>query len=512
MGGQKKRVAFVHAARHVDAIWEPPRCGVQLGPLLMASLLRERGHEVVYLDESVRDESWDKRAMSIRRLHPGQRGIEEVPYDRTWEELQHEKMHDFRTMDARAFVDKWSVFKSDGSVERYMARVGISEDETIQHLRSLRLDVVGIPLAPSANYLSATSLGRRIKRELPGVKVVMGGQHITANPESFVRDNPWVDHVTEGDAITTIEKLVEGRYLTKIVPGGFQPMEEYPLMDCSLFANAGYSQPPNHNFPSGLKCVDWMASRGCYRDCAFCFAGRKEQVVTQSGWSRIRTQLDHFIAHSFEEIVLQDDAILYQAKKFFLPLIEEMKQRGLSFSDNGGIEFESFTSEIAAAIESYNADPRPGRCVSLYVPFNPRGWNEKATAAGSMIKRYHKHLENLTRARAAGVYVFTSLIVGTPDQTRESFEEDLAVLRGLIQAGYLDSALPLSATMLPGTEWYTRNGHNIIHPDDWMGFNLFSTHHRTDHLSPRDIEECMVHAVQALSDVQAIAAWQCAFA
>jgi hypothetical protein len=299
--------------------------------------------------------------------------------------------------------------------------------------------------------------------------------------------------------------MICGRYLTKLVPGGFQPMEAYPLMDCTLFADAGYPKLPTHNFPSGMKCVDWMASRGCFRDCAFCFAGRKEQAVTQSGWGRIRAQIDHFVAHGFQEVILQDDAVLYQAKKFFLPLLDEMKRRGLSFSDNGGVEFESFTSEIATAIEAYNADPRAGRCVSLYIPFNPRAWNEKATAASSMIKRYHKNLENLARARAAGVYVFTSLIVGTPDQTRESFEEDLAVLRGLIQAGYLDSALPLSATMLPGTEWHTRNGHNIVHPDDWMGFNLFSTHHRTDHLSPRDIEECMVHAVHALSDIQTIA-------
>lgn len=506
------RIAFVHAQRAIDAIHEPARGGIQIGPVLMGSLLAEKGHEVHYLDESVRGSSWDRRAMSVRRLAPLVRGIWERPFDGTWKDAQDEKMADFRGMTPAEFVAKWSAFKADGSVERIVARIGVPEDETIEYLRGLRPDVVGIPLAPSANYLSATSLGRRIKRELPGIRVVMGGQHITADPETFVRDNPWVDYVAAGDAITTIEAMIDGSHKGKIVQGGFQTMDRYPMMNCDLFAGAGYPERPTHSYPSGLRSVDWMASRGCYRDCAFCFAGRKEQAVTQSTWDRIRAQLDHFVSRGIQEVVLQDDAVLYQSKRFFLPLLEEMKARGLSFSDNGGVEFESFGEEVTDAIVRYNADPRPGRCVALYVPFNPRGWNKMSTAAGSMVRRYHQNLENLARARAAGVYVFTSLIVGTPDQTRAMFDEDLDVVRGLIVDGYLDAALPLSATMLPGTDWHASNGHNIVHPDDWVGYNLFSTHHRTDHMSPRDIEECMVRAVQFLSDVQTIGPWQCAYA
>lgn len=506
------RIAFVCPQRHVDAIHEPPRGGVQIGPALMASLLAEKGHEVYYMDESVRNGGWQHRSLSRRLLLPGTRGIREEMYDRTWDDVQAEKMTDFRRMSPGDFLRKWSAFKDDGSVERVIARIGVPEEETIERLRVLGIEAVGIPLASSANYLAATSLGKRIKRELPHVRVIMGGQHITADPEVFVRNNPWVDHVARGDAITTIEAMATGRLTDKIVPGGFQKMEEYPLMNCELFANAGYSTPPTHNYPSGLRSVDWMASRGCWRSCAFCFAGRKEQAVTQSSWDRIGAQLDHFVANGMQELVLQDDAILYKPKQFFLPLLGEMKDRGLSFSDNGGVEFESFSDEVADAIIAYNSDGRPGKCISLYVPFNPRSGNEHATATGSMVEKYKRSRNNLARVRAAGVYVLTSLIVGTPDQTRETFTDDLAASRDLVTDGYLDSALPLSATMLPGTEWHKRNGHNIVHRDDWAGYNLFSTHHRTDHMTPHEIEECMVRCVQELADVQKIGPWQCAFA
>lgn len=504
-------IAFVCPQRHVDAIHEPPRGGIQIGPALMASLLHEQGHEVHYLDESVRDGGWQRRSLSTRTLVPGTRGMREQASTRTWDDVQQEKMDDFRRMSPEAFLQKWSAFRDDGSVERLIARIGIPEEETIAHLRQLGVEAVGIPLASSANYLTATSLGRRIKRELPHVRVVMGGQHITADPQGFVRSNPWVDHVADGDAITTIEAMMTGALPDKVVSGKFQKMEAYPVMNYSLLAGAGYSTPPTHNFPSGLRSVDWMASRGCFRDCAFCFAGRKEQAVTQSPWDRIRAQLDHFVAHGIQELVLQDDAVLFRSDKFFLPLLDEMKLRGLSFADNGGVEFESFNRNVADAIVRYNRSG-PGTCTSLYVPFNPRAWNATASSAGSMTRRHHENLENLARARDAGVYVFTSLIVGTPDQTHAMFAEDIATARDLITGGFLDSALPLSATMLPGTEWYTRNGHNIVHPDDWAGYNLFSTHHRTDHMTPREIEGCMVRCVQELADVQRIAPWQCAFA
>ncbi len=242
------KIAFVCPQRQVDAIHEPPRGGVQIGPVLMASLLVERGHEVHYMDESVRNGGWHRRSLSIRTLRAGTRGIQEEAYSRTWEEVQAEKMADFRAMSPNDFLKKWSAFKRNGSVERVIARIGVPEEETIQRLRDLGVEAVGIPLAASANYLAATSLGQRIKRELPHVRVVMGGQHITADPEAFVRDNPWVDNVAQSDAITTIEDMMAGRSPSKIVPGGFQSMEQYPVMNCDLFAEAGYSTPPTHNY------------------------------------------------------------------------------------------------------------------------------------------------------------------------------------------------------------------------------------------------------------------------
>ncbi len=150
---------------------------------------------------------------------------------------------------------------------------------------------------------------------------------------------------------------------------------------------------------------------------------------------------------------------------------------------------------------------------SLYVPFNPRTWNKTESAAKSMSERYHHNLDNLKRLRQeAGIYVFTSAIIGTPEQTMQDFKEELATDRRLIEEGYIDAALCLSATMLPGTKWFDSNGHNIVNKNDYPGYSLFATHHKTDHLEARDIEECMVKWTKELNEVQKTYDWGTAFA
>jgi radical SAM superfamily enzyme YgiQ (UPF0313 family) len=153
-----------------------------------------------------------------------------------------------------------------------------------------------------------------------------------------------------------------------------------------------------------------------------------------------------------------------------------------------------------------------GKVTALYVPFNPRNWNKEESASKSMSDRYHKNLENLKRLREeGGIYVFTSAIIGTPEQTRETFEEELATDRKLIQEGYIDSALCLSATMLSGTKWYETNGHNIVNKKDFAGYSLFTTHHRTNFLEPKEIEELMITWTKSLDDVQKTYHWGTAF-
>jgi len=117
----------------------------------------------------------------------------------------------------------------------------------------------------------------------------------------------------------------------------------------------------------------------------------------------------------------------------------------------------------------------------------------------------------LKKLKDSGIYIFTSGIIGTPEQTLEILNEDLIANRELIKEGYIDSALALSATMLPATKWYNSNGHNIVNKKDYAGFSLFTTHHSTPNLSPKEIETAMVRWNKELGDLQKTYKWGTSF-
>jgi len=346
------------------------------------------------------------------------------------------------------------------------------------------------------------------------MKVIMGGQHISADPVNFLEANPYVNQVVIGDGIGVIAEIVEGKINDRIVQGGFSEMPSFPLLDPSIIEDAGYPLEPTYTFPtSGRKSVDFMFGRGCFRRCEFCVAGSNRTHITCSRYARVDQQLEIFHGAGVEELVIQDDAFLVDKANrhdHLRTILSLMKEYGFFWQNNGGVEFEGLDDTVTEMIVAYNSEG-VGRCTALYIPFNPRGWNRHASATASMTRRYHRNMENLKRLRGAGIYVFTSSIIGTPDQTLEAFEEELVADRQLVAEGYLDAALPLSATMLPGTRWFESNGHNIVDRSDWAGYGLFATHHRTDHFSPQEIEELMIRWLHELEDVQVLYPWGTAF-
>jgi len=507
-------VMFIKPQLETDANWDPVRTCPYLGAWYMASGLKEAGHQVAYLDEAVRNDGLKNRELFHRELRDAE--IIESPVAQTYEEFQAEKMKDYNSMSPAQFVGKYSAFKNPGVVSRTLARSGNGLEKTLEEVERFSPDVVGIPLIATVNYDASTKMARAIKAKFPRTKILFGGQHVSADPEQFLRENPYVDQVVSGDAISVIKDIVEGKVKDRIVYGGFQSMGEFPLLDPSIIEGNDYPRKPTYSYPTnGRKSVDYMLSRGCFRNCDFCVAGSQEgNHVTPVEEEGLGQQLDIFREHGIEELIVQDDAFLWDKSHVNdrLPkILKAMKDRGLYWQNNGGVEFEMMDDFVTDQLIEYNKSGE-GRLTALYVPFNPRAWNKRESAASSMTQRYHKNLENLKRLREeAGVYVFTSGILGTPEQTRETISEERKMDKQLIREGYIDSALALSATMLPGTEWDKTNGHNIVNPRDYPGFSLFATHHKTPNLSPREIEEEMIRWNQDLGEVQKTYKWGTAF-
>ena len=509
---KKKRIMFIKPYLETDAVFDPIRTCPYTGTWYLASLLKQEGYDVKCLDETVRNDGLSKQELFTRTLHGN--SFKEERLDISFKEFRDKVMKDFLILSTNAFSKKYTAFV-DNKVVRTIVRTGCQIKDTLEQIRSFAPDVVGIPLIATANYIPATNLANSIKNMFPYIKIIFGGQHISVDPDGFLKENPQVDNVIVGDAITSIIDVVEGRTTNSIIKGNFQTMDKFPLLDFSFIKDVGYPINPTYTYPTmGRQAIDYMFSKGCWRKCDFCVAGcQDDNNVTAINYDTVDKQLHLFAENGNIEIVVQDDAFLWDKRhvqKHLSTILKLMKKYGIFWQNNGGIEFELLDESVTNLFVKYNQNG-DGRITSLYVPFNPRSWNKTQSACKTMVNRYHKNLDNLKKLRDAGIYIFTSSIVGTPEQDEGMFWKDLEVSRSLITDGYIDASFALSATMLPGTNWYKSNGHNIVNKKDYPGFSLFATHHRTPFLEPQDIERLTISWMKELRDVQQTFPWQTAF-
>jgi hypothetical protein len=511
-----KRVMFIRPALETDAVLDPIRTSNYLGIWYLASLLKQKGHEVRCLDEVVRSGGFGKRALFERTIRNGE--ISETQIDMTCDAFWKRKMADFARLSENDFLAKYSAFKKPGEINRIIVRTGNQISETLEDIGKWNPDVVGIPLVATANYSESVKLGKAIKEAFPSVMIICGGQYFLEGAEDFLSENPWVDHIVLNDAIAVIEDIAEGRMSERIIDGGFREMCEFPLLDPALIKENEYPSEPTYTYTSsGRKTVDFMFSRGCFRHCDFCVAGCQKGNHLTTDYEKLDAQLKLFREHGYEEIVVQDDAFIparkQDAKKHFERILGLMKKYGFFWQNNGGVDFELLGDEVTDQFVNYNQSGE-GRLTALYVPFNPRGAVDQKmkSAAGVMIEKHHANFENLKRLRNAGVYVFSSEIIGTPEHTVEVLEKDIRLHEQLVKDGYLDAALTLVATLLPATKWYREHESDIVDARDYAGYSLFTVHARTLNIpDPRIIERFLIRRAKSLNSVQQTYPWGSAF-
>ncbi len=502
-----KRIMLIKPAYETDAIWDTIRTSHPLGLWWIGSALKERGHEVSLLDETVRDGGLEKRTMFTREIY----GTEsrDIPSECSYEDFQCQKMQDFNTLSPREFADKYSSFKGDRIV-RNMVRTGNPLEKTLGEIGKMDPDFVGIPIFASCNYPAALELAKAVRSNFPNAKIVMGGQHATAQPIEVIATG--VDHVITGDAVGAMVNLVERGSDRKVIFGGVSDMGNFPLLDMELMAENPYPLKPTHTYDTqGRRSIDYMFSKGCFRSCEFCVAGEKENRISTTNLEKIDEQLRRFADAGIEEIIVQDDAFLFKPQKNLRLYLELMKKYGFYWQDNGGIEFEGLTPAVIEMLMEYQSGGR-GRINSLYVPLNPREGTHTESALKDMQKRFADHFPHIRALRKSGIYVCTSEIIGYPGQSLCSMEEDVHLHQELVRNGYADKSMTFVTSTLPGTKLHRERRQNIVNPSDWAGYSNFVPQSVTDTVpNIQDIEWMTVFRNKEMNKVQISYSWGSTF-
>jgi anaerobic magnesium-protoporphyrin IX monomethyl ester cyclase len=373
---------------------------------------------------------------------------------------------------------------------------------TVERLvREWRPELVGLSVM-SFQRKTALRIVQLVRALAPGVPIMVGGYDPSLAVEAYTDPTSGVDFVVRGEGELTFRALVraleQGGDLSGIAGLSYRAGDVFrhnadrPVQGLG----DGEIRPPNRaaRVLSGYtflgRQVDVIeTSRGCTFDCSFC------SIIEMRGRNFHRYEFERVLAdirdardHGARAIFLVDDNITLDVTRFE-GLCRAIVEAGL---DDLLYIVQAMTSAIAShgatlaplmrragfryvflGIENILDDDlrflKARAKNALRVDGRPAG-NATTTA----IEHLHRH----------GLYVVGGLILGNPDDTRESIEANLAFARRWVDYPYIQHPTPYPRT--PMNRELRERG--LIINDDVEAYDGTTAVVRSEHLPAEEIE------------------------
>ena len=368
-----------------------------------------------------------------------------------------------------------------------------------QFVRDLQPDVVGLSVMTFQRH-TAKKIIALVRKLRPAARIVVGGYDPSLAPEAYT-DSELVDFIVRGEGEITFRELLralENKAGYGHIPGlSYRCGKQFTHNDDRLVSrlDSGPIGLPNRGARvlSGYTMIGRQVdvvetSRGCTFDCSFC------SIIEMLGRNFHTYSFDLVLAdirdaqkHGARAIFLVDDNITLNVPRFEalcraivdarLNTIDYMVQAMTSSIANHGERLAPLMRKagfryVFLGIENIlDEDLAFLRAVSKNTG---RDGGQKSNATIKAIDYLHRNR----------MFVVGGLIVGNPDDTRESIEANLEFARRYVDWPYIQHPTPYPKT--PMTADF-RNRNLIIneHLEEYDGTTAVV---RTEHLSADEVE------------------------
>jgi radical SAM superfamily enzyme YgiQ (UPF0313 family) len=241
---------------------------------------------------------------------------------------------------------------------------GMAWDEIREKIKGSKAHVFGVSSSFTPYYQEALEVARLIKEWDPKRIVVMGGCHVSCDPESVLK-SPWVDYTVLGEGEIRFPYLLKqiekgrGGHLKEVDGIGFKENGEIKIHPLSTFVEdiEDFPFPARelldlNRYRMGRKRSTMIiTSRGCPHGCAYCsthlvmgpsFRYRSPQSILQE-----MVECTHrFHIRSFD---IEDDNFTFdqqRAKHLMSLVVQTFGEETLDLSAMNGVSFNSLDKEL----------------------------------------------------------------------------------------------------------------------------------------------------------------------
>lgn len=326
--------------------------------------------------------------------------------------------------------------------------------------------LIGITVVFTHEWPAVAKLVDLIKNRLPGVPVVLGGEHVTSMPE-FSLATSKADFIVTGEGEETIVDLVDaiesGRPFAGVDGLGFREgdsiavnprrrrrrsVDDIPYPAWHLFDLQAYNK---EHLVGGMDThrltLPLLATRGCPYQCTFCSSANMwSQRWIPRDPVRVVDEIEHNVrTYGARSFPFQDLTAIVQ-KKWIVHFCTEILNRGLevSWQFPSGTRLEAIDSEVADLMR---------RSGVASIAFAPESGSEQTRR---LIKKRMKSpalMAGIQSSADAGLNVAVFLVIGFPHDTSETLRENIDFARSIRQTGVTDMAVGYYFA-LPGSELF----------------------------------------------------------
>jgi len=277
---------------------------------------------------------------------------------------------------------------------------------------------------------ASVALLDRVKRLRPDVVTIMGGPNCEDEmAEGIASLSPNIDYIFSGESEHTfvdfLQQLAAGkRPLYRIIQG--HPLQDMDTLPTPTFQDyyqqLRYFLPEIAEKPNQIELV-YESSRGCWwgekHQCTFCGLNGKGMSFRAKSADKVLAELAHLLPQHPSRLVNMTDNIMpFSFFKVLLPRLRELAIRWPSLRIFYEQKANLTLHQVVALAQAGITEIQPG-IESLSTSLLKR--MDKGVTAGQNIRL-------LRYARATGMALFWALLYGFPGDTRQEYEETLALL------------------------------------------------------------------------------------
>jgi anaerobic magnesium-protoporphyrin IX monomethyl ester cyclase len=356
------------------------------------------------------------------------------------------------------------------------ASLGLSLSQTVDLVLRENPEYLGLTCT-TASVDNAARIARAVKQKKPGIRVLVGGSHITALPVETFNRYPDFDFGVLGEGEATLGELlgaVEGGMDFPLVEsavfreGGkvrvnprrrfIQHLDELPFPAYDLLPSFPQAyRPPFLNYLKG-PTASLTSSRGCPQTCTFCdrsVFGNRYRYFSEEYLLELISSLRR--RYGIQHLIFTDDQFAASRPRL-IRLCEKLARADLKIRWNCDARADSVDPDQLKLMK---------RAGCWMISYGIESGSQKILdqiQKGITLDRVEQALR---WTREAGIRAKGLFMVGYPQETEETLDQTLSFIR----RAPLDEINLSFLTPYPGTEIYRQIRGSPEFDEDWARMN-----------------------------------------